>query len=475
MARKSGILMHISSLFGDYSIGSFGKEAKYFIDFLSDCGFSYWQVLPFNMVDDHNSPYKSYSSFSGNPYFVDLEILFEKEFLTKEELENAKQGTPWLCEYDRLSNERFQLLYKASKRISDKKAINKFIKANPYIASFCEFMALKNANDNKEWLEWSCKKYDKDILFAWQFIEYEFFTQWYEIKKYANDKGIKIIGDIPIYVSHDSSDVWSSTSQFRLGKDGRPTHVAGVPPDYFCEDGQFWGNPLYNWKEMKKDGYKWWCDRIKHMSLLFDGVRIDHFRGIESYWEIPAKAKTAKEGKWVKGPGMALINAIKGAAGETMIIAEDLGDITPAVEKLVKDSGFPGMKVFQFGFLSDSESTHMPHNYIENCIAYTGTHDNNTLLGYLWELNDNDRERMLSYCGHTGDWKDGCSSIIRTMLSSHASTVIMPIQDILGFGADTRINTPGKAEGNWAYRVTKEQIDSIDREYFKKLNTLYFR
>lgn len=475
MARKSGILMHISSLFGDYSIGSFGKEAKYFIDFLSDCGFSYWQVLPFNMVDDHNSPYKSYSSFSGNPYFVDLEILFEKELLTKEELENAKQGTPWLCEYDRLSNERFQLLYKASKRISDKKAINKFIKANPYIASFCEFMALKNANDNKEWLEWSCKKYDKDILFAWQFIEYEFFTQWYEIKKYANDKGIKIIGDIPIYVSHDSSDVWSSTSQFRLGKDGRPTHVAGVPPDYFCEDGQFWGNPLYNWKEMKKDGYKWWCDRIKHMSLLFDGVRIDHFRGIESYWEIPAKAKTAKEGKWVKGPGMALINAIKGAAGETMIIAEDLGDITPAVEKLVKDSGFPGMKVFQFGFLSDSESTHMPHNYIENCIAYTGTHDNNTLLGYLWELNDNDRERMLSYCGHTGDWKDGCSSIIRTMLSSHASTVIMPIQDILGFGADTRINTPGKAEGNWAYRVTKEQIDSIDREYFKKLNTLYFR
>jgi len=467
--------MHISSLFGDYSIGSFGKEAKYFIDFLSDCGFSYWQVLPFNMVDEHNSPYKSYSSFSGNPYFVDLESLFKKELLTKEELENAKQETPWLCEYERLADERFQLLYKASKRVSDKKAINKFIKANPYIASFCEFMALKNANDNKEWLEWSCKKYDKDVLFAWQFIEYEFFTQWHEVKKYANDKGIKIIGDIPIYVSHDSSDVWSSTSQFRLGKDGRPTHVAGVPPDYFCEDGQLWGNPLYNWKEMKKDGYKWWCDRIRHMSLLFDGVRIDHFRGIESYWEIPAKAKTAKEGKWVKGPGMALINAIKDAAGETVIIAEDLGDITPAVDKLVKDSGFPGMRVFQFGFLSNSESTHMPHNYIENCIAYTGTHDNNTLLGYLWELNDNDRERMLSYCGHTGDWKDGCSSIIRTMLASHASTVIMPIQDILGFGADTRINTPGKAEGNWAYRVTKEQIDNIDREYFKKLNILYFR
>lgn len=467
--------MHISSLFGDYSIGSFGKAAKYFIDFLCDCGFSYWQVLPFNIADEHNSPYKSYSSFSGNPYFVDLEKLHEKGLLSDEELENAKQHSPWLCEYERLKEERFSLLYKAAMRVTDKKEINKFIKNNRYIASFCEFMALKKANDNKEWLDWTVKNSDKDILFTWQFIEYEFFSQWYEIKKYANEKGVGIIGDIPIYVSHDSSDVWSSTSQFRLGKDGRPTHVAGVPPDYFCEDGQFWGNPLYNWKEMKKDGYKWWCDRIRHMSLLFDGVRIDHFRGIESYWEIPAKAKTAKEGKWVKGPGMSFIKAIKNAAGETMIIAEDLGDITPEVENLVKSSGFPGMRVFQFGFLSDSESTHMPHNYAENCIAYTGTHDNNTLLGYLWELNDNDRERMLSYCGHTGDWKEGCSSIIRTMLASHSSTVIMPIQDILGFGADTRMNTPGCAENNWAFRITKEQLDSIDRDYFKKLNRMYFR
>ncbi len=475
MARKSGVLMHISSLFGDYSIGSFGKNAKYFIDFLSDCGFSLWQVLPFNMADDHNSPYKSYSSFSGNPYFVDLEMLYEKGLITEAELQDAKQVSPWLCEFDRLSKGRFNLLKTASSRVEDRKQITKFIKNNPYIASFCRFMALKDSNNNAEWLNWTTEKFDKDTLFAWQFIQYEFFTQWAEIKKYANDKGIKIIGDIPIYVSHDSSDVWSDTASFRLDKNGRPTHVAGVPPDYFCEDGQLWGNPLYNWKNMKKNGYRWWCDRIKHMSLLFDMVRIDHFRGIESYWAVPAKAKTAKEGKWVKGPGISLIKAITEAAGDMEIIAEDLGDITPEVDKLVKDSTFPGMRVFQFGFLFDGESTHMPHNYIENCIAYTGTHDNNTLLGYLWELDDETRQKMLSYCGHTGDWKDGCKSIIRTMLASSASVVILPIQDILGFGADTRINTPGKAEGNWAYRVTKEQIDSIDKDYYRSLNRLYFR
>lgn len=475
MARKSGVLMHISSLFGDYGTGSFGKNAEYFVDFLSDCGFSVWQVLPFNMVDEHNSPYKSYSSFSGNPYFVDLEALYNDGLLTNEELNSARQQSPWLCEFDRLSEERFSLLKKASERIENKKDISKFIKNNPYIASFCEFMALKDANDGKEWQKWTVKKYDKSVLFAWQFIQYEFFTQWAKIKKYANDKGIMIIGDIPIYVSEDSSDVWANTKEFQLDSDGHPMNVAGVPPDYFCEDGQLWGNPLYDWSQMKKDGYKWWCDRIKHMSLLFDGVRIDHFRGIESYWSVPATAKTAKDGKWVKGPGMSLIKAIKEAAGETMIIAEDLGDITPAVDKLVKSSGFPGMRVFQFGFLSDSESTHMPHNYTDNCIAYTGTHDNNTLLGYLWELDDSTRERMLSYCNHSDDWKTGCESIIKTMLASHADTVIMPIQDILGFGADTRINTPGRAEGNWAYRITKEQLDSIDREHFRYLNKMYYR
>lgn len=475
MERKSGVLMHISSLYGDYSVGSFGKEAKEFIDFLADCGFSYWQVLPFCMVDEYNSPYKSYSSFSGNLFFVDLQHLHEDGLLNQEELEAAKQKTPYLCEFERLHSERFELLYQAAMRIKNRSTVERFISASPYLDAYCNFMALKAANNDLPWHEWKVQTVDRDVLFAWKFIQYTFFMQWNEIRAYANSKGIGLIGDIPIYVSLDSADVWSAPDQFKLDKNGQPTHVAGVSPDYFSEDGQLWGNPLYNWGEMKKDGYKWWCERIKHMANMFDAVRIDHFRAFESYWSIPASAKTAKEGKWIKGPGLPFVKAIKTAAGETLIIAEDLGDITPEVHKLVKDSGFPGMKVFQFGFLSDDDSTHLPHNYPNNCVAYTGTHDNNTLLGYLWELDDVTRQRMLAYCGHKGDWGTGCESIIRTVFASHAGLVIMPIQDLLGYGRDTRLNTPGRADGNWAYRITKEQLHTVDRNRFKTLNKLYAR
>lgn len=467
--------MHISSLFGDYSIGSFGAEAKYFIDFLCDSGFSYWQVLPFCMVDECNSPYKSYSTFGGNPYFVDLNVLNERGLITKEELDEYRQKTPYVCEYVRLYDTRVKLLIEASKRVQSRKIIEEFIEANPYLSYFCEFMARKACNNELPWYEWETDEIDDDILFGWKFIQYEFFTQWAEIKKYANQKGIKLVGDIPIYVSHDSCDVWSNKKQYFLDKDGKPTMVAGVPPDYFSEDGQLWGNPLYNWEEMKKDGFKWWCDRIKHMGTMFDAIRIDHFRGIESYWAVPSSAETAKEGCWKKGPGMELIDAIKNAAGDVEIIAEDLGDITPEVERLVEKSGFPGMRVFQFGFLGDDDSLHKPHNYPNNCVAYTGTHDNNTLLGFLWELDDNQRNKMLEYCNHNDDWGRGCESIIRTMFASHAGLVIMPIQDLLGYGSDTRLNIPGKAEGNWQYRVTKEQLDSIDTNKFKNLNNLYSR
>ena len=475
MSRKSGVLMHISSLFGDYSIGSFGKEAKYFVDFLSECGFSYWQVLPFCMVDECNSPYKSYSTFGGNPYFVDLGTLFAKGLITEEELKAHRQQNPYVCEYVRLYHTRVNLLKKAASRVEDRTEIERFADSDPYIAKFCEFMALKDLNGELSWWEWENTTPDPEVVFAWKFIQYEFFTQWAEIKKYANDKGIKIMGDIPIYVSLDSCDVWSNKEQYLLDEEGRPTKVAGVPPDYFSEEGQLWGNPLYNWDVMKKDGYKWWQDRISHMSKLFDAVRIDHFRGIESFWAVPADAETAKAGSWVKGPGMELIDAIKKAAGNTEIIAEDLGDITPEVYKLVEDSGFPGMRVFQFGFLNDGDSSHKPHNYPANCVAYTGTHDNNTLLGYLWELDDSSREKMLAYCGHSGHWESGCHSIIRTMFQSHADLVIMPVQDLLGYGSDTRLNIPGKADGNWSYRVTKDQLDGIDKNRFKQLNKTYAR
>ncbi|MDP4134016.1 MAG: 4-alpha-glucanotransferase [Bacillota bacterium] len=476
MERSSGVLMHISSLPGGYSSGSFGKEALEFVDFLKNCGFSYWQVLPFCMVDECNSPYKSYSSFGGNPYFVDLPSLKEKGLITDSELSEYKQMTPYSCEFVRLYHTRFDILLKASKRAPDRNKIESYIEERPYIKQFCEFMALKKANKEKAWNEWDNYDIDADILFMWKFIQYEFFTQWEKVKNYANKKGIKIIGDIPIYSAFDSSDVWGNKDYYMLDEKGYPSEVAGVPPDYFSKDGQLWGNPLYNWSKMKEDGYKWWMDRLNHMFSLFDGVRIDHFRGFETYWSIPGNAKTAKEGQWIKGPGKDFIDKIKEIQGENLIIAEDLGVITKEVEELVEYSGFPGMKVLQFGFLGDDDNPHMMHNYKRNSVAYTGTHDNNTLLGYVWELSDVQRRNLLSYCGYEStDWDKGYHSIIRELFTSHAALVILPIQDLLGYGSDTRLNIPGKASGNWQFRVSKEQINTIEKEKYRRLNHLYKR
>ena len=473
--RASGVLMHITSLWGDYSCGTFGDAAKEFVDFLSDCGFTYWQVLPFCPVDDYNSPYKSYSTFAGNPFMLDLCILFDKNLLTHAELEQARQTTPYSCEFERLRSERYSLLKKAAERTENKAEIESFISENPYISNFCEFMALKEANELKPWWEWSVLTPDPDVLFMWKFIQFEFFKQWNEIRSYANSKGIKIIGDIPFYVALDSSDVWRSKEQFMLDEKNVPQCVAGVPPDYFAEDGQLWGNPIYNWAEMKKNDYKWWCDRIGAMLDLFDGVRIDHFRAMQSFWAVPYGEETARNGEWVDGPGMDLISKIKEIAKDALIIAEDLGDIDEAVVRLVEESGFPGMRIFQFGFMG-GDSTHKPHNYHNNCIAYSGTHDNNTLLGYLWELGDDNRREMLKYCGYeSSDWERGFDSMLRTIYQSSAGIVIFPIQDLLAYGSDTRLNTPGKADGNWSFRITKEQLLSIDKEKFKKFNYLYNR
>jgi len=478
MKRKSGVLMHVSTLPGEYGIGSFGSQAKYFVDFLAESGFSYWQTLPFCMTDEYNSPYKSLASFGANPYFIDLPTLHAKGLLTDSELTQAAQNTPYLCEYDRLSRDRLPLLKKASQRVSqqEKVKIEAFLKSYPELALAAEFLALREKNADKPWQEWRESVPDAESLFAWQFIQYEFFMQWQEIKEYANSKGIKIIGDVPIYVALDSCDVWAHGDLFALDRDNRPKCVAGVPPDYFSKDGQLWGNPIYDWREMKKDGYAWWCERIKYMLTLFDGVRIDHFRGFEAFWSVPAGAKTAKEGKWVKGPGRALIDRIKEVAGDKLIIAEDLGDITPEVEKLLKYSAFPGMRVFQFAFLGDRESVHLPNNYDKNSVAYTGTHDNATLLSYTWEVTPEQRRAIFSYCGYDGEDKaDGCRAIMRKMLASPADTVIFPIQDILIYGSDTRMNVPGVANGNWRYRLTKDQLDIIDRNKFKTWNRDCFR
>jgi len=470
--------MHISSLWGEYSCGSFGKEAKEFIDFLSSCGFSYWQVLPFGLVDGCNSPYKSYSTFGGNPYFVDLTDLFEKGLITSDELNSARQSTPYYCEFPKLVEERVKLLTEASKRAGGelREKINRFIDSNKYLKDFCVFMALKTKNEDLPWTMWQSEEYDGETEFGWRFIQYMFFSQWAEIKSYASSKGIGIIGDIPIYVSYDSADVYFDKSLFMLDDNNKMTDVAGVPPDYFAEDGQLWGNPLYDWAEMERTDYSWWKDRISLALNLFDGVRIDHFRAFESFWAVKGDAETAKEGRWIKGPGMKLINAIKAVAGDKLIIAEDLGDITKEVYELVEESGFPGMRVFQFGFFG-GDTPHKPHNYVNNCVAYSGTHDNNTLLGYLWETPMDVKKGIMRYCSCNEDrWnEDGCRAIIKTIMGSAAGLTIFPIQDLLGYGSDTRLNVPGRAEGNWLYRITKSQLDLIDKNYFKDLNELYGR
>lgn len=474
--RKSGVLMHVSSLHGDYSIGSFGKPAFEFIDFLVKSGFSYWQVLPFCIPDECLSPYKSEASFAGNPWFIDLPLLANEGLITAKELESAKQQTPYQVEASRLFREREALLRLAASRARNREEILAFVKEEKELDNACRFLALKRANNGAKWQNFTVFLPKEEDYYYFAFTQYHFFKQWRAVKDYASARGVKIIGDIPIYVAEDSADVYGNRDQFLLDDKGHPRAVAGVPPDYFCADGQLWGNPLYDYKKMKADGFSWWKHRISFMLTLFDGVRIDHFRGFESFWSVPSGAKTAKEGKWVKGPGMSLVGALKEVANGKLVIAEDLGDITPAVQKLVEKSGFPGMRVFQFAFLGDPQTPHLPHNYQNNAVAYTGTHDNNTLLGYVWEQDADTRRHMLKYCGFEGeDWDRGYGAILRTMLQSSAGLVIFPIQDLLLFGADTRMNTPGRAEGNWCYRVTREQLYGINTAELLEQNKLYGR
>ena len=475
-ARKSGVLMHVSSLPGRFSIGSFGAEARRFVDFLSSAGFRIWQVLPFCSTDECNSPYKSPAAFGGNPYFIDLPTLYEKGLLTDSELRDAEQRSPWRCEYERLGRERMTLLRRAASRVGDRSKVMALMEEIPELARTARFNALREANGGKPHYEWTVFECDPEDLFFFSFIEYEFYTEWQALRAYANERDLLVIGDMPIYVDHNSCEVWSSPESFLLDPDGMPSSVAGVPPDYFSEDGQFWGNPLYNWKRMAEDGYAWWRERLAYALRLFDGVRIDHFRAFDTYWAIPRGSETAKSGKWKKGPGRPLIRALKEVAGDRLIIAEDLGDITEGVVRLLEYSGFPGMRIFNFGFLGDEDSPNMPHNYSKNCVAYTGTHDNDTLLGFVWGMDGRNRERFFEYCGYEGkDWHEGLHSVRRALFASPADTVILPMQDLLLFGSDTRMNTPGTAEGNWEFRITMDQLESLSPEYFLRMNILYAR
>lgn len=493
--RSSGVLMSISAIPSEYGVGVFGRECVDFARKIKEMGFSYWQVLPFTPLDYGNSPYGSDSAFAGNELYISPELMVESGFVTRHEsYTNKYNGSPFTADYSFAREKREYLMRLAFSRLEEqfKLKLDEFI-AEKELFSHCLYRALKFENGGNEFWSWKRgSKYSEALLLKDElkeeiryhgFIQYLFCTQWEKTKKEINEIGIKIIGDMPIYVSRDSADVWANPELFDIDKETyKPSRVAGCPPDYFSEDGQLWGNPLYDWKYHKAHGYEWWIKRIKRQFELYDVLRIDHFRAFASYWAIKGDAKTARDGIWKKGPAMSLFRAVRAALGEVPIIAEDLGVFGDDVVKLLKDSGFPGMRIVQFGFDPSDDATHLPHNYPINCVAYTGTHDNNTLLGWLWEASEEERAFALDYVGFDhGDWGQGgynapaCRKIIESVWRSSAYLAIIPFQDICGFGSDARMNIPGDDSGKWQFRTTEGTINNIDTAYFAKLNTLFRR
>lgn len=493
--RYSAVLMSVSSLPSSFGIGGFGDEFKIFIDYLVKGGFSAMQVLPFNLPDFGNSPYGSCSAFAGNYLYIDPVSLKNDGFLTDEELEECVyHGSPYTVDYDFVYKSKRNMLKKAfhngfSKVEND---VSDFAKSNPWVFDYALYMAIKESQNFTPWQDWDSglkyyktalsysDKYKEKINF-YCFEQYLFSKQYSKIKEYAEDKKIAIIGDIPIYVSADSVDVWKNPQLFCLNDDYKPSLVAGVPPDAFSEDGQLWGNPVYNWKNHEKDGYVWWISRLERNLELYDALRIDHFRGFASYYTIEADANNAKNGEWKKGPAMKLFSKVLDRFDKERIIAEDLGTYSEDVAELLKDTDIKGMRVIQFGFSGDN-NTHLPHNYKENCLAYIGTHDNNTLLGWLWDLSDDVRKFALDYCGFKGDdwgrggyYSESCRAVIETVWKTAADVAVIPFQDLCGFGSDARMNIPGVPKDNWRFRTTFETIQKIDFEYFNKINRLFFR
>ena len=495
--RTSGVLLPLSSVNGEFGIGVMGEEAKTFIKKIKRMGFHYWQLLPVGHTDEMNSPYCSLSAFAGNFIYIDPRALFNKGLISKETLSrNIYPGSQYTADYSFAQKNRLAALKEAFSNLSDEEKIkvNEFAKEYDFVSDYSLYMALKEAHGYLPWWKWKtdCKFYEKAVLLKdslkdeilfWSYTQYEFYSQWFALKDFAKENGINLLGDMPIYVSLDSVDVWSKRHLFELDKETlKPKKVAGVPPDYFSENGQKWGNPIYNWAEMEKSGYSWWIDRLSFALKVYDTVRIDHFRAFASYWEVDFEAETAKEGEWKKGPGMKLFDAVNQKIKNASIVAEDLGTFGEDVVKLLEDTNFPGMCVIQFGFDPMGDSTHLPHNYNKNSVAYVGTHDNNTVLGWLYDATPGERQFALDYCGFShGDWGEGgyksrsCRSIIETVWRSPSLLSIVAFQDMCGFGCDARMNTPGTCEGNWLYRAGKDAMDNIDEEYFLKINNLYKR
>ena len=491
MERSSGILLPISSLPSKYGIGTLGREAYNFADALKAARQTYWQVLPLGPTSYGDSPYQSFSTFAGNPYLIDLERLAEDGLLDAADLEGVDWGDdPRYVDYARIYAARFPLLRRAFSRgyPRDRKAVEQFSRENHWVRDYALFMALKVHFGMKSWLEWEDRdiarhqaqavaRYEtllsEDIQF-YTYIQYLFFQQWEQLKSYINGLGIQVIGDLPIYVAMDSADVWAEPEFFQLDSDNRPVEVSGVPPDYFTADGQLWGNPLYDYDRMAADGFGWWIRRVEGASRLFDVVRIDHFRGLESYWSVPYGERTARNGRWRKGPGMALVGVLTSWFHGLRFIAEDLGFLTPEVHKLLEESGLPGMKVLEFAFDPREPSNYLPHTYTPNCVCYAGTHDNETLL--QWERGA-DAETLAyarEYLG-IGQWTPLNRAVLRAGMRSVAATFIAQMQDYLELGGEARMNEPGSTGGNWRWRLLPGEFDGALAERIARCTQLYGR
>ena len=491
MKRASGVLLPVFSLPSKYGIGCFSKEAYKFIDQLKEAGQSYWQILPLGPTGYGDSPYQSFSTYAGNPYFIDLKTLIKEGLLTKKECKAYDFGDQETkIDYEKIYYSRFKVLKKAFQRFKPDKEYQEFVKENEeWLEDYSLYMAIKDSKDGASWNVWEdslknrepealvkAKEELKDAIDFYKFQQYEFDRQWKKLRAYANKQGIQIVGDIPIYVAFDSADAWSAPELFQFDEENNPVAVAGCPPDAFSATGQLWGNPLYNWEYHKKTGYEWWIRRIGYCFKLYDVVRIDHFRGFDEYYAIPYGDETAVNGKWMPGPGMDLFQAVEAKLGRPNIIAEDLGFLTDSVLKMLADSGFPGMKVLQFAFDPSAESAYLPHTYPKNCVVYTGTHDNDTTRGWYHSESKATRDFAKEYMNVQRMDEDNLAwDFIRVAMGSVADLCITPMQDFLNLDGEARINMPSTLGGNWAWRMKKGQFDKEIVKQMARMTKIYGR
>lgn len=495
--RECGILLPIASLPSKYGIGAFSKEAYDFIDKLKKAGQNYWQILPVGPTGYGDSPYQSFSAFAGNPYFIDLEQLIQEGLLTEKECEEADvEKDARVIDYEAVYKTRFVVLRKAFERFKKEMGQNLTELAGILERDLCEetkeycfYATVKKSFGEKSWAEWdediklrkpeAVKRYQEELadeILFYEFQQMEFKKQWGKLKKYAHMQGIRIIGDIPIYVAFDSADSWYHPELFQFDEECRPVAVAGCPPDGFSATGQLWGNPLYRWDYHEKTGFAWWMRRMEFCFDLYDVVRVDHFRGFDEYYSIPAGEETAMHGTWMKGPGLSIFKKMKETLGTVDIIAEDLGFLTPSVRKLLEDTGFPGMKVLQFAFDSRETSNYLPYFYPHNCVVYTGTHDNDTVRGWYKALTKEDRKLAVDYMNNADSPEEEISwDFIRLALSSVADLAVIPIQDYLELGGEARINLPSTLGGNWIWRMKEGEFTPAIIKRCRQMNRLYGR